>query len=118
MAKSMPEISNHAFAFVVFIDPSYASGWTQREDMPNAKDIIHVGAGALVAETDETITIALMKGLFDDQDTGDVLNPLCIHKNLLIVFDKFTWGDYYNGIRRSKKITRCINKNLSDFCKT
>lgn len=111
------EIPNHIFAFVVFIDPSYSSGWTAREAVPDNNDIIHVGAGQLIAETDDSITLALFTGLFDGDNTGDVLNPMHIHKNLIIVFDKFTWGDYYNGIRRSKKIQKCINKEISAFCK-
>src|SRR5574343_111227 len=116
MEKTLPEIPEHVFAVVVFIDPTYSSGWTERSELPNANDVIHVGAGVLVEEDEKGITLALMTGLFDSDKTGDVLNPLRIHRSGILLMDKFTWRDYNEVRRRNKKIQKCINQKISDFC--
>jgi len=61
--------------------------------------------------------LALMTGLFDSDKTGDVLNPLRIHRSGILLMDKFTWRDYNEVRRRNKKIQKCINQKISDFCK-
>jgi hypothetical protein len=113
--KKGSDIPNHEFCFIVFVDPAYSSGWTSRGDEPDSKEIIHVGAGVIVKETSKTITIALMVGLFDGDKEGDVLNPFTLHKDKGILWlHRFTWEDY-NGLKKSKRISKQINTSIEEF---
>lgn len=115
--KNKLEIPNHEFAFIVFVDPAYSSGWTSRNEEPNIKEIIHVGAGVIVKETKSTITIALMVGLFDNDKSEDVLNPFTLHKDKGILWlHRFTWEDW-NAIKRTKRVRRQIDTAIDSFIK-
>ena len=113
--KKRLDIPNHEFAFVVFIDPAYSSGWTTRSDAVNVNDIIHVGCGVVVSETKSTITLALMVGLFDKEKNQDVLNPFTLHKEKGILWlHRFTWEDW-DSLKKSKRVTRDINSSIEHF---
>ena len=117
MKKS--DYSQHEFAIVVFLDPAFGSGWTTREDVPQKKELIHVGCGMIIREDDNSITLASFEGLYDDNKEECVLNPLTIHKDLMIIYDKFSWEDYYERgrkLRGSTKIHKCIELKIKDFC--
>jgi hypothetical protein len=111
--KKKIEFAEHELAVIIFIDPAYSPGWTNREDIPSKKEMIHVGTGVVIQEDDESVTIAVMVGLFDEDKTECTLNPFRIHKDLIIMYDKFTWEDYYDKIRKSR--TRWIKKVI-DLC--
>ena len=115
--KDKIDFAEHEFAIIVFIDPAFSSGWTNRADIPSRRDLIHVGSGMVIQEDEESITIAVMIGLFDLDKTECTLNPFRIHKDLIILLDKFTWEDYYEKIRKSrtKWITRSIDLCISKF---
>lgn len=113
--KTGLDIPNHEFVFIVFVDPAYSSGWTSRGEEPDTKEIVHVGAGVIVKETKKTITIALMVGLFDGSKEEDVLNPFTLHKDKGILWlHRFSWEDY-NGLKKSKRISKQINTSIEDF---
>ena len=116
MKKKLIDFAEHEIAVIVFLDPAFSSGWTNRADIPTKDDMIHVGTGVVVQEDEESVTIAVMVGLFDKDKVECTLNPFRIHKDLIIMYDKFTWEDYYGKIRKSrtrwikKVIDLCINK--------
>ena len=117
--KRKPKYPQHEFAIVVFLDPAFCSGWTERTDIPQKKELIHVGCGVVVREDDNSVTLASFEGLYDDSKDECVLNPFTIHKDLMIIYDKFSWGDYYEGstkLRGSTKVHKCIELKIKDFC--
>lgn len=113
--KTGLDIPSHEFAFIVFVDPAYSSGWTRRDEEPSIEEIIHVGTGVIVKETKTTLTIALMVGLFDKDKTEDVLNPFTLHKNKGILWlHRFSWEDY-NGLKKSKRVSKQIHESIEGF---
>jgi hypothetical protein len=109
------DIPDHEFAMVVFVDPAYSSGWTDRQDTVRINDIIHVGCGVVVSETKTTITLALMVGLFDKEKNQDVLNPFTLHKEKGILWlHRFAWTDW-NTIKKSKRVRRDIDSSIEHF---
>jgi hypothetical protein len=113
--KTGLDIPSHEFAFIVFVDPAYSSGWTSRDEEPSIEEIIHVGTGVIVKETKTTLTIALMVGLFDKDKKEDVLNPFTLHKRKGILWlHRFSWEDY-NGLKKSKRISKQIDESIEGF---
>lgn len=106
---------DHKFAFIIFSDPAYQPGWTERRDIPKARDTIHIGIGIIVEESDESITISLFEELYDKR--SDVFHPLTLLKSHIIKLYTFTENLMYEQSKRNRPIYKHIDKDVEDFCK-
>lgn len=112
--------SKHEFGFVVFIDPMYHAGWTDRKELPKKKDAIHIGVGTIVEEDEKSVTFCFAEGMTDKE--GDVMHPQLIHRDCLIKFYRFNEELFYaifkgRPIKRLQdKIRKEIDFEIEDYC--
>lgn len=75
------------FVCVEFHDPTYASGWVARKDMPTIQESIQIGCGILIEDKEDHIIIGTCVNK-DNLPTDDVFTLFLINRTSIIKLEK------------------------------
>ena len=90
------------FLCVEFYDPTYASGWVARKDMPTIQDSMQIGCGILIEDKKDYIVLGTCVNK-DNLPTDDVFTLFLINKTSIISMTKLCLGRTIKAKKKSGK---------------